>query len=143
MEGARTKKRIGRPPIYKTRCREASFPQEIQSGDDSPYDSPTETINTETESQGHDHLDPEPRVLKSKLALTGIKWSIFNKTKVLCEDSYIFENPFPTPTEDANTRLDGCRSASRQCDIKETIAGMGEAIDAYVSNPCTLHDIIS
>ena len=123
--------------------REALFQQEIQSGDDSPYDSLTETINTETESQGHDHLDPERRVPKSKLALTGIKWSIFNKTKVLYEDSYIFKNPFPTPTEDTNVGLDACRSASRQCDIKGTIPGIGEAIDAYVSNPCTLHDIIS
>ena len=46
-------------------------------------DSPTETINTETESLGHDHLDPEPQISKSNLALIGMKWSIFNKTKVL------------------------------------------------------------
>ena len=79
------------PPIYKTRDRETpvpqQVPQEIPSGDDLPYDSTIETQNTETESQCHDFQDPELWNPKSRLALTGIKWSIFNKTKVICEDS--------------------------------------------------------
>ena len=57
------------------------------------------------------------RIRKSKLALTGVQWAILNKTVGICEDTYIFENPFPTCQEDMRARCNACSIASRQCDI--------------------------
>ena len=75
------------------------------------------------------------RIGKSKLTLIGLQWSIFNKAKSICEDSHIFENPFPTSSEDVIGRFDAWRSASRQFNIKGEIPEMGEKVEGHVSKP--------
>ena len=103
---------------------------QIASGGESSHDS-----LSETKTHDHDFQDTGVRIRKSKLALTGLQWSIVNKAKSICKDSHIFDNPFPTTSEDVIVRFDGCRSASKQFNMKGEFPEMGEKVEGHVSKP--------
>ena len=132
--------------MYETRDTVNPRSQQAQYG----YDSLTEAQNTETqdpktqnpktqdpEIQDPDVQDADMHIWKSMLAQTGVQWAILNKTVGICENTYTFENPFPTCQEDRRARCDAWSIASRQYDIKGLIPEMEDSVDQFVST--TLH----
>ena len=99
------KKKAERPPIYKTRDKATPVTHQVQEQISSGGESSDDSLS-ETETKDHDFQNTEMRIGKSKLALTGLQWSIFNKAKSICEESLIFENPFPTTSEDVIVTFD-------------------------------------
>ena len=55
----------------------------------------------------------------------------------ICEDAGLFEDPFPSPQQDATGRVDAWKSASRLSYIKGAIPEMEDTDDKYVRILCT------
>ena len=62
---------------------------------------------------------------------------ILLKAQGICEDARLFEEPFPSPEQDATARVDAWKSASRLGDIKGAITEMDDTDDKYVRILCT------
>ena len=62
---------------------------------------------------------------------------IQRKAQGICEDAELFEEPFPSPQQDATARVDAWKSASRLSDIKGAIPEKEDTDDKYVRILCT------
>ena len=114
----------GRPSVYET----LTWKQRGRTPITTPEaDSRAETPQTETQEMR--------KVRKQKLTLSPDAWNILDLTQHMCEDSCIFETPFPTPQKDMSTRMDSWKAAARKCDIKGEVPEMDEDIDQYVGVP--------
>ena len=61
-------------------------------------------------------------------------WPVFIKAQDICEDTFVFENPFPNVQDDIMGRVDAWKSAARQCYIKGAVLDMDDKVERYVSN---------
>ena len=62
---------------------------------------------------------------------------ILLKSQGICEDARLFEEPFPSPQQDAIARVDAWKTAFRLSDIKGAIPEMEDTDDKYVRILCT------
>ena len=62
---------------------------------------------------------------------------ILLKAQGICGDAGLFEEPVPSPQQDATARVDAWKSASRLSEIKGAIPEMEDMDDKYVRILCT------
>ena len=80
--------------------------------------------------------DPED---KGDIEIPGPQRAIVKKAQSLCEDSTLFEDPFPNSHQEVITRVDAWKSAARLCDLKGEIPNMEDKWFKYVSNLAWLY----
>jgi hypothetical protein len=130
QQGKKGRGKRGRPSISP--ARDISTP---------PPQSGSRAQNTETQDTGTEDPEQETSIRKNKLILTRTLWPIFIIAQDICEDAFVFEDPFPIPQEDIMGRVDAWKSAARQCNIKGAVPDLDEKVDIYVSNTYLLQDI--
>ena len=87
-----------------------------------------DTQDQDTQDQDTQDFEAED-FPKKKLVRTRQESAIMKVAQRIFEDTWIFENPFPTPHQDCTAIYDAWKSTSKQCKVKGAIRNINGELD--------------